>query len=57
VHPHWLFHFQVPKLDEAVAAVRAAGGLVIGPFALPSGERMAVCDDLQGAAFAIRAKS
>jgi predicted enzyme related to lactoylglutathione lyase len=54
VHPHWLFHFRVVAFDAAVAAVRAAGGLVVGPFALPGGGRLAVCDDAQGAAFALR---
>ncbi len=53
VHPHWLFHFRVPSLDPALARVRAAGGLVIGPITLPSGARVAVCDDPQGAAFAL----
>jgi predicted enzyme related to lactoylglutathione lyase len=48
VHPHWLFHFRVPVLDAALDVVRAQGGLVIGPFRAPSGERIAVCDDPQG---------
>jgi predicted enzyme related to lactoylglutathione lyase len=53
VHPHWLFHFHVPALEPALDAVRAGGGLVIGPFTMPSGDRVAVCDDPQGAAFAL----
>jgi len=53
VHPHWLFHFQVAALDSALDAVRAGGGLVLGPFSLPSGVRIGVCDDAQGAAFAL----
>jgi predicted enzyme related to lactoylglutathione lyase len=53
VHPHWLFHFRVPAIDSAVVAVRAGGGKALGPFELPSGGRVAVCDDPQGAAFAI----
>ncbi|HKO53109.1 MAG TPA: VOC family protein [Polyangiaceae bacterium] len=53
VHPHWLFHFQVAALDPALEAVRVRGGLVLGPFSLPSGARIAVCDDEQGAAFAL----
>ena len=55
VHPHWLFHFPVSALDPAISAVRAAGGAVVGPITLPSGERIAICDDPQGAAFAVRA--
>lgn len=54
VHPHWLFHFRVAELDLALAHVRAAGGLVAGTFTLPDGDVLAVCDDPQGAAFALR---
>jgi uncharacterized protein len=54
VHPHWLFHFHVAALEPALAAVRAAGGLVLDPVTLPSGVRVAVCDDPQGAAFALQ---
>ena len=54
VHPHWLFHFRVGALEPAVAAVRAAGGLVLDPLTLPNGARVAVCDDPQGAAFALQ---
>ena len=53
VHAHWMFHFRVPALERALEAVRASGGSVIGPFTLPSGERIAICDDPQGAAFAL----
>jgi predicted enzyme related to lactoylglutathione lyase len=53
-HAHWLFHFRVADLDRAMDLVRAETGLVLGPFTLPSGERVAVCDDPQGAAFALR---
>jgi predicted enzyme related to lactoylglutathione lyase len=53
VHAHWLFHLRVPALDDALAAVRDHGGLVVGPFTLPSGDRVAACDDPQGAAFAL----
>ena len=54
VHPHWLFHFRVAALEPALATVRAAGGLVLDPVTLPSGARIAVCDDAQGAAFALQ---
>jgi predicted enzyme related to lactoylglutathione lyase len=53
-HAGWLFQMPVPDLDRAIATVRDAGGLVLGPFPLPGGERVAVCDDPQGAAFALR---
>lgn len=54
VHAHWLFHFRVAALDPALAAVRAAGGLALEPFVMPDGARTAVCDDPQGAAFALQ---
>jgi uncharacterized protein len=54
VHAHWLFHFRVAALESALAVVRAAGGVVMGPTVLPGGDRVAVCDDPQGAAFALR---
>jgi len=57
VHPHWLFHFRVAALEPALAAVRAAGGLVIASVVLPNGERIAVCDDPLGAAFALRERA
>jgi uncharacterized protein len=53
VHPHWLFHFRVADLDLAVERARGRGGVVLGPLALPSAERVAICDDPQGAAFAL----
>ena len=54
VHAHWLFFFEVDALEPAIAATRAAGGVVLDPIVLPSGERACVCDDPQGAAFALR---
>jgi predicted enzyme related to lactoylglutathione lyase len=54
VHPHWLFFFEVDALDRAIAAVRAAGGVVIDSVTRPSGERVCVSDDPQGAAFALQ---
>jgi predicted enzyme related to lactoylglutathione lyase len=53
VHPHWLFHFRVAALEPALAAVRAGGGSVLGPITVPTVGRIAVCDDPQGAAFAL----
>ena len=54
VHPHWIFFFEVDALDVAIATVRAAGGLALDPFSLPSGGRGCACDDAQGAAFGLR---
>ena len=53
-HPHWLFHVRVPSFDRALEQARAAKCLVIGPYTLPSGERVVVIDDPQGAAIALR---
>lgn len=53
----WLFLFRIDALDAAIAKVGAAGGKVIGPFLLPGGDRIAVCDDPQGAAFGLYERS
>jgi predicted enzyme related to lactoylglutathione lyase len=53
VHPHWLFFFGVPSVDAALEQVRTRGGIVVDSRALPSGARIAVCDDAQGAAFGL----
>ena len=51
VHAHWLFHFRIASLEQALARVREAGGVVIGPTMLDNGDRIAMCEDPQGAAF------
>lgn len=53
VHTQWLFCFRVDDLDRALARVRELGGLVLDPWRTPSGDRLAGCDDAQGAAFAL----
>jgi predicted enzyme related to lactoylglutathione lyase len=53
IHPHWTFHHRVVDLDRAIARVEAAGGTSMAPLSLPRGIRIAVCDDPQGAAFAL----
>jgi len=53
VHPHWLFHWRVAALEPVLEVVRAGGGVVVGPVSLPTGEQIAICDDPQGAAFAV----
>jgi len=57
VHPHWLFFFEVDALETAMAATREAGGVALDPLVLPGGERVCVCDDPQGAAFALRERA
>jgi predicted enzyme related to lactoylglutathione lyase len=55
VHPHWLFQLHVDALDSAVDAVRAGGGVIVDTVSVPGGTaRIAICDDPQGAAFALR---
>jgi uncharacterized protein len=54
VHPHWLYYFQVPDLDAALARAQASGGRPASrPVVLPNGERLVPCDDPQGAAFGL----
>jgi predicted enzyme related to lactoylglutathione lyase len=53
VHPHWLFHFAVAGLDLALEKARALGAVTLPVLTLPGGARVAVCDDPQGAAFAL----
>jgi predicted enzyme related to lactoylglutathione lyase len=54
LHPHWLFQFRTPELAPALEAVNRLGGKVAGCFTLHDQSRLAVCDDGQGAAFALR---
>lgn len=53
VHAHWLYHFAVADLDASLAKARAHGGRVLSPIALPNGDRLAACEDPQGAAFGL----
>jgi hypothetical protein len=50
VHAHCLFFFEV----DAIEAARATGRVVLDPLVLPNGKRICVCDNPQGAAFALR---
>jgi predicted enzyme related to lactoylglutathione lyase len=54
VHTHWLFYFPVADLEDSMAKVRAKGGRVLGnPAVLSNGDRLAPCEDPQGAAFGL----
>jgi uncharacterized protein len=54
--PCWLYYFNVPTLDAALARVRAGGGsIVYPPIEVPSGQWAAHCCDPQGALFALLA--
>lgn len=51
---HWLSYVRVPDVDRAAALARRHGGTVVnGPREVPSGARIAVLADPQGAAFAV----
>jgi predicted enzyme related to lactoylglutathione lyase len=50
----WNFYIRVPKLDTAIAAVKAGGGQVInGPMEVPGGEWIVNGMDPQGAPFSL----
>ena len=53
VHAQWLFFFETPDLDAALARVRELGGLTLPATTTPDGARVAACDDPQGAAFGL----
>jgi uncharacterized protein len=53
VHPHWLYFVNVADLEGAMERVKRSGGKVEhGPSDVPDG-RIAVCQDPQGAPFAM----
>jgi len=55
VHTAWLFHFPVEDLERTIAKVKSQQGLVAGVFDIPgTKDRIAVCDDPQGAFVAFR---
>jgi predicted enzyme related to lactoylglutathione lyase len=53
VHPHWLFYFPVSDLESTLAKVSARGGRALVPVPLTNGDRIAACEDPQGAAFGL----
>jgi predicted enzyme related to lactoylglutathione lyase len=53
VHAHWLFYFPIADLDRTLTRVVACGGRALAPFVLPDGDRIAACEDPQGAAFGL----
>ncbi len=53
VHAHWLHFFSTDTLNNAVTFTREAGGTVLDVSPGPSGARMVVCEDPQGAAFGL----
>lgn len=54
IHTHWLFYLPVKDLDATIPVLQSLGGkLLNGPMQVPSGDRVAQCEDPQGAAFAL----
>ncbi len=54
IPPHWMPYFTVTSADGAIATTQEAGGaLLAGPIDIPTGARIAVLGDPQGAIFAI----
>ena len=54
VPPHWNIYFTVNNVDDSMAAVtRHGGSVVFGPMDVFEAGRMAMCQDPQGAHFAI----
>ena len=52
--PRWKVYFTVPDIERAVERIAAGGGAVhIGPHTVPTGERILIGADPQGAAFAL----
>ena len=55
IHPHWLYYFAVSDLDASTAETVARGGRVVSaPIPVPLNARFVVCEDPEGAIFALR---
>lgn len=56
--PRWLSYVRVPSADTAAATVTRLGGRVVnGPMEVPGGDRIAMCFDPQGVAFAVHSRA
>jgi predicted enzyme related to lactoylglutathione lyase len=54
VHVHWLYYFSVADIEATLEKVRAHGGHApANAMVLPNGDRIAPCEDGQGAAFGL----
>jgi predicted enzyme related to lactoylglutathione lyase len=54
--PHWLVYFGIDDIDAGVAKVSELGGNVLAPaMEIGDGNRIAIVQDPQGAAFAFYA--
>ncbi len=56
--PQWLCYALVPNADRAAEVVTRSGGKVVtGPMDVPGGDRVAMCIDPHGVAFAVHARA
>jgi hypothetical protein len=54
IPPYWMYYVTVDDLDATVERIQQLGGKIInGPMDVPGGDRIAMCLDPQGAAFAV----
>jgi hypothetical protein len=55
---HWLHYIEVDSADAATErAIASAGKVILGPMEVPSGARISIMTDPQGAAFAVHSKA
>ena len=55
--PSWLSYVLVPSVDAVLSKVTAGGGKIVnGPMDVPGNDRVVMCVDAQGAAFALHSK-
>jgi predicted enzyme related to lactoylglutathione lyase len=56
--PCWLYYITVDDVEHSVEQVKAMGGRVLnGPMEVPGGDKVAQCQDPQGAMFAIHSSA
>ena len=55
--PNWVSYALVPNADAATEQAKKLGAQVLnGPMEVPGGDRIAVCLDPQGVAFAVHSR-
>lgn len=56
--PHWLLYITVDDVEKRAEDVKANGGQIVnGPMEVPGGDKVVMCMDPQGAAFALHSKA
>lgn len=54
IHAHWLFYFAVADLADVLGRAQSNGAIVVGPYSLPGGQSVAMCEDPQKGVFGVR---